>query len=114
MSRPEDRVAFGDGWSPFAMITRDDACDILQACGAGPLSLWVVLATYASREGGSCFPMHRTLTERTGIPRRTLRRWLRDLEGEGWLTRKWEATATGRRRLYELHYRARLPKRRET
>lgn len=53
----------------------------------------LVLATFADRDGGSCYPSHTLLAERTGQGVATVQRALADCEAAGWISR----TALGSR-----------------
>jgi len=109
VSRPDDRIVVAGGWSPFALVPQADAFDLCSDLGPAAALVWILLLTYASRDGGSAFPLHRTLADRSGISRRMLRRHLRALASAGWISRRWEVTATGRRRVYEVHVRSAIP-----
>jgi len=104
MSRPADKVT--GGYSAYALVTRDDVADIAREINPTAAVVWVVLLTYADRQGGSVFPMQSTITRATGLPGRTIRRALEALDREGWISRRWKITPYGKRREYEVHVRA--------
>lgn len=47
----------------------------------------LALSLHMNEKGGSCFPSTRTLSNETGLSRRTVEKHLRKAEGEGWLRR---------------------------
>jgi DNA-binding transcriptional MocR family regulator len=89
-------------------MTLADLGDLTDECGPTACVVFCMLGTYADRDGGSSRPMQRTIAERSGLSKRTVRRAIEDLARAGWLTATWQITPAGKRRVYELHYRAPL------
>lgn len=102
----------------FALIVRDDLVDLFEelpghcksarvAVGT-TVSIFVWLATYANRDGTNAYPMQRRCADETGFSRSTVKRSLRALRSSDWLSATWRPFGGGKRRVYELHFRARI------
>lgn len=66
-------------------------------------ALWTLLEDHASPESPVPFPGQRRLAEFMGVSDRTIRNWLDELAGSGWLTRR----QTGRSCRYQLTWKNR-------
>lgn len=67
-------------------------------------ALWSLLEDYASPGSPQPFPAQATLGEYLGATVRTVRRWMRELQDQGWLDVETESTATGKRNRYTLRW----------
>jgi hypothetical protein len=100
MSRPA-APSHGSRWS---LIGAADVSTISQTCGPTAAALWVLLDTYADRDGRGAYPRQRHLAEQLGVSVRTVSRCMACLRKNGHITRSKQIMPFGAVTVYECHH----------
>lgn len=94
--------------APFVMVPH---WIIESGASANALRVYLVLGTYASGPGGSCYPSRQTIADQAGMSVETLKRTMRELRGIGAVATEVRKRAAGKQtsNLYRLAFNAPFP-----